>query len=201
MSVTSDSETTAEIGRRRLRKEDARLITGRNHYTDSMSRVGMLTLGMVRSPVAHAKITRLDVSAAKASPGVVDVLTGPDLADSQGSLPNAWPVTPDQKAPAHPAVAIDEVVFAGEIVAVVIARTAAQARDAIELVDVDYDDLPVVVDLEAAERDEELVHPDLGTNTSSCGSSIRPRPVPAAMCSKRSPTPTSSSNARCTNNG
>lgn len=168
MSVAEAAEPAErEIGRRRLRKEDDRLITGRNRYTDSMSRVGMLTLGMVRSPVAHAKITAIDTSAAKSAPGVVDVLTGRDLADEQGSLPNAWPVTPDQKTPPHPAVAVDEVVFSGEIVAVVIARSPAQARDAIELVDVDYDDLPVVLDLEEAERDENLVHPDLGTNTSS----------------------------------
>jgi aerobic carbon-monoxide dehydrogenase large subunit len=92
--------TTAEVGRARLRKEDAHLITGRSRYTDNITLPGMLHLAMVRSPFAHAKITSVDVAAAKSSPGVVAVLTGADVAAQQGSLPNAWPITPDQKAPA-----------------------------------------------------------------------------------------------------
>ena len=128
----------------------------------------MLHLAMVRSPMAHATITAIDVEAAKASPGVVKVLTGRDVADSQGSLPNAWPITPEQKAPAHPSIAVDEVNYAGEIVACIVARSAREARDAVELVDVDYDDLPVVLDIEAAVADgADLVHPDLGTNISA----------------------------------
>ncbi|WGW12866.1 xanthine dehydrogenase family protein molybdopterin-binding subunit [Saxibacter everestensis] len=163
MSITEERE----VGRARPRKEDQRLITGRSRYTDNMTLPGMLHLGMVRSPFAHARITGIEVAAAKESPGVIDVLTGADLADTQGSLPNAWPVTPDQKAPAHPAVAVDRVSFAGEVVAVVIARSAAEARDAMELVDVDYDELPVALDLERAADDQVLAHPDLGTNTSA----------------------------------
>ncbi len=90
------------------------------------------------------------------------------MADSQGSLPNAWPITPEQKAPAHPSIAVDEVNYAGEIVACIVARSAREARDAVELVDVDYDDLPVVLDIEAAVADgADLVHPDLGTNISA----------------------------------
>ncbi|WP_368074324.1 hypothetical protein [Arthrobacter sp. 24S4-2] len=91
--------TTTEVGRARLRKEDAHLITGRSKYTDNITLPGMLHLAMVRSPFAHAKITSVDVAAAKSSPGVVAVLTGSDVAAEQGSLPNAWPITPDQKAP------------------------------------------------------------------------------------------------------
>ncbi|MEO8221811.1 MAG: xanthine dehydrogenase family protein molybdopterin-binding subunit [Specibacter sp.] len=156
-----------EVGRSRLRKEDGRLVTGRSRYTDNMVLPGMLHLAMVRSPYAHARITAIDASAAKASPGVFDVLTGADIAGEQGSLPNAWPVTADQKAPGHPAVAVEEVAFSGEIVAVVIARSAAAARDAVELVDVDYDELPMVLDLEEAFADKVLAHTTLASNTSA----------------------------------
>ncbi|MCZ9883138.1 xanthine dehydrogenase family protein molybdopterin-binding subunit [Arthrobacter sp. B2a2-09] len=159
--------TITEVGRSRLRKEDAHLITGRSRYTDNITLPGMLHLAMVRSPFAHAKITSIDASAAKSSPGVVAVLTGADVAAEQGSLPNAWPITPDQKAPAHPAIAVDAVAFAGEVVACIIARSAAAARDAVELVDVSYEELPVVLDLEEALKDEVLAHPDLGTNKSA----------------------------------
>jgi carbon-monoxide dehydrogenase large subunit len=159
--------TTAEVGRARLRKEDAHLITGRSRYTDNITLPGMLHLAMVRSPFAHATITSVDASAAKSSPGVIAVLTGADVAAQQGSLPNAWPITPDQKAPAHPAIAVDEVAFAGEVVACIIARSAAAARDAVELVDVSYVELPVVLDLEEAVKDEVLAHPGLGTNKSA----------------------------------
>ncbi|WP_028265833.1 xanthine dehydrogenase family protein molybdopterin-binding subunit [Arthrobacter sp. MA-N2] len=159
--------TTTEVGRARLRKEDAHLITGRSRYTDNITLPGMLHLAMVRSPFAHAKIISIDASGAKSSPGVVAVLTGTDVAELQGSLPNAWPITPEQKAPAHPAIAVDTVAFAGEVVACIVARTAAAARDAVELVDVSYEELPVVLDLEEALKDEVLAHPDLGTNKSA----------------------------------
>lgn len=159
--------TPREIGRARKRKEDARLITGRTKYTDNLSLPGMVHLAMVRSPIAHAKIVSIDTSAALKSPGVFAVYTGADLAEVQGSLPNAWPVTADQKAPPRPSVATEKVSFAGDIVAVVAARTPAAARDAQELIDVEYEDLPVVIDLETAASDEVLVHPDLGTNVSA----------------------------------
>ena len=164
MTVT---EIGPEIGRARRRKEDQRLITGRSRYTDNMVLNGLLHIAVVRSPFAHATITSINVDEAKASPGVVAVLIGKDVADEQGSLPCAWPITPDQKAPPHPSIAVDHVAFAGEIVACIIARTAAAARDAIELVDVDYDELPVAMDLEEAYDDKVLAHPDLGTNLSA----------------------------------
>ena len=94
---------------------------------------------MVRSPIAHAKITSIDVTQAKSFPGVVAVFTGADLADDVGPMPAAWPLSPDDKVPDYHPVAVDEVNFAGEIVAVVVARSAAAARDAIELVDVEYE--------------------------------------------------------------
>ncbi|WP_131106557.1 xanthine dehydrogenase family protein molybdopterin-binding subunit [Ornithinimicrobium sufpigmenti] len=163
----SSPEASREVGRDRRRKEDQRLITGRTRWTDNLQMTGMLHLAMVRSPYAHARITGIDTTAARESEGVVAVLTGEDLKDQQGSLPCAWPITEDQKAPPHPAVAVDRVAFSGEVVAVVAARTAAAARDASELVEVDYEELPAALELKAAAADETLAHPDLGTNKSA----------------------------------
>ncbi|GAA4852646.1 xanthine dehydrogenase family protein molybdopterin-binding subunit [Saccharopolyspora rosea] len=154
-----------ELGRARRRKEDARLITGRTRWTDNMALPGMLHLAFLRSPVAHARITSIDTEQARRMPGVQAVLTGRDVADEQGSLPCAWPITEDMKSPAAPSLAVDEVRFAGEAVAVVAARSAAEARDALDVIDVDYEDLPVVLDMESALReDSPLVHRELGTN-------------------------------------
>ena len=162
-----EERPTTEVGQPRKRKEDERLITGRTRWTDNLTLPGMLHLAMARSPMAHARITSVDADQARQAPGVLAVLTGADLAEVQGELPNAWMLTPEQKAPSHPSVAVDRVAFAGEIVAVVVARSAAEARDAVELVDVDYEELPVALDLKAAAADETLAHPDLGTNVSA----------------------------------
>ncbi|WP_018682531.1 xanthine dehydrogenase family protein molybdopterin-binding subunit [Actinokineospora enzanensis] len=156
-----------EVGRARTRKEDARLITGRTRWTDNITLPGLLHLVFVRSPAAHAKITAIDTDEARRMPGVIAVFTGRDLADVQGSLPCAWPITPDMKAPPAPPLAVDQVNFAGEAVAVVVARSRAEAVDAVAAIDIDYDDLPVVLDLAAAAADSDLVHPDLGTNRSA----------------------------------
>ena len=153
-----------EIGRARLRKEDARLITGQTTWTDNLQLTGMLHMAVLRSPMAHARITNIDVSRATSMPGVAVVLTGEDLAAEQGSLPCAWPITEDMKAPPAPALAVGQVNFAGEAVALVIADSAYRAADALEAIDVDYDELPVVLDMEEALRDNDLVHEDLGTN-------------------------------------
>jgi carbon-monoxide dehydrogenase large subunit len=174
MTVTEDRPDAVrkEVGNDRRRKEDQRLITGRTRWTDNIQLPGMLHVAMVRSPFAHARITNIETAEAKATPNVVAVLTGEDVKDEQGSLPNAWPITPQQVTPDHPSIAVDMVSFAGEIVAVVVARSAAEARDAAELVDVDYEELPAALDLkEAAEADSSnggiLAHPELGTNKSA----------------------------------
>ncbi|WP_295694705.1 xanthine dehydrogenase family protein molybdopterin-binding subunit [Lapillicoccus sp.] len=156
-----------EIGRERLRKEDQRLITGRTKWTDNITLPGMLHMAMVRSPFAHANIININVDAAKAAPHVKAVLTGADLGDGQGVLINAWAITTDQKTPVHLPMPSARVSFAGEIVAVVVARTAAAARDAAELVDVDYEELPAALDLRENAEDKVLAHPDLGTNKSA----------------------------------
>ncbi|MFX1758961.1 xanthine dehydrogenase family protein molybdopterin-binding subunit [Rhodococcus sp. As11] len=165
--TTDEGAGDSELGRARRRKEDEHLITGRTRWTDNIVLPGMLHAAILRSPVAHARITALDVSEARGKPGVVAVYTGADLAEEQGSLPCAWPITEDMKTPNAPALAVDTVRFAGEAVAVVVARSAYEAHDALDAIDVDYEDLPVVLDLETAARDDDLVHPDLGTNVSA----------------------------------
>ena len=156
-----------EVGKARRRKEDARLITGRTTWTDNTVLPGMLHLAVVRSPVSHAKISSIDVSAAQEAPGVIAVLTGRDVADEQGSIPCAWPVTPDMVNPGHPSIAVDEVNHVGEAVAVIVARSKAAAQDAVELVDVDYDLLPAVLDMEEAVAEgAQLTHDHLESNRS-----------------------------------
>jgi carbon-monoxide dehydrogenase large subunit len=156
-----------EVGKARRRKEDARLITGRTTWTDNMVLPGMLHLAVVRSPVAHGKISSIDVSAAQEAPGVIAVLTGRDVAEEQGSIPCAWPVTPDMVNPGHPSIAVDEVNHVGEAVAVIVARSKAAAQDAVELVDVDYDLLPAVLDMEEAVAEgAQLTHDHLESNRS-----------------------------------
>ncbi len=168
MTAVQDAPASAlEIGRDRRRKEDQRLITGRTRWTDNLALPGMLHLAMVRSPFAHATIKSIDVAAANAMTNVVDVFTGKDFGDELGVCINAWPITADQVAPTHSPMPADRVAFAGEIVAVVVARTAAEARDAAELVDVEYDELPAALDLKEAAEDKVLAHPDLGTNKSA----------------------------------
>jgi aerobic carbon-monoxide dehydrogenase large subunit len=173
MTTLDDAPAAAapEIGKERRRKEDQRLITGRTRFTDNLSLPGMLHLAMVRSPYAHAKIVSIDTTAANDSPNVYEVLTGKDLGEAQGANVNAWPITTDQVAPNHLPMPSDRVAFAGEVVAVVAARSAAEARDAAELVDVEYEELPAVLDLKeavAADADHgALAHPDLGTNKSA----------------------------------
>jgi aerobic carbon-monoxide dehydrogenase large subunit len=141
---------TTEIGKPRARKEDARLLTGQTNWTDNVVLPGMLHVCYVRSPMAHARIRSVDVSAARSAPGVIAAFSGADFAAEQGSLPCAWPVTPDIVIPAHPPMATDEVRYVGEIVACVVARDHYAAADALELIDVDYEPLPAVLDMEAA---------------------------------------------------
>ncbi|MET9788547.1 xanthine dehydrogenase family protein molybdopterin-binding subunit [Streptomyces canus] len=154
-----------EVGTARLRKEDARLLTGQTRWTDNIDATGMLHLAVLRSPMAHARIDRVDVSPALERPGVVAAFSGADLAEGMGSLPCAWPVTEDIVLPDHPPIATAEVRYAGDPVAVVVARDRYAAADALEAVEVDYTPLPPVLDLEAAlEPEAPLVHSDKGTN-------------------------------------
>ena len=151
--TTTDEPKTAELGRARLRKEDERLITGQTNWTDNITLPGMLHIAFLRSPYAHARITSVDVSAARNEPGVIAAYSGADFAAEQGSLPCAWPVTPDIVIPAHPPMAVDEVRYVGEAVACVVARDRYAAADALAAIEVDYEQLPPVLDMRAALED------------------------------------------------
>ncbi|BBC91846.1 carbon monoxide dehydrogenase [Streptomyces rochei] len=164
-AVAGETGTGREVGRSRLRKEDARLITGQTTWTDNIQVAGMLHLAVLRSPMAHARITRVDVAPALERPGVLAAFSGADLAEGLGSPPCAWPVTEDIVLPDHPPIAVEEVRYAGDPVAVVVARDRYAAADALEAIEVDYDPLPPVLDLEdALAEGAPLVHSDKGTN-------------------------------------
>jgi carbon-monoxide dehydrogenase large subunit len=161
----STQAATHLVGQPLRRKEDARVITGQARWTDNLTLPGLLHMAIARSPVAHARISRADVSAALDQPGVVAAFTGSDLAGEYGSLPTAWHVSGDLVVPDHRPVATDKVRHLGDAVAVVIAEEAYQAADALEAVRVDYEPLPPVLDMAAALADgAPLVHDDKGTN-------------------------------------
>jgi carbon-monoxide dehydrogenase large subunit len=165
MTATIPEQAAGEVGRRRLRKEDARLVTGRTRWTDNLTLPGMLHMAILRSPYGHARITRADATPALEAPNVVAAFTGADIASRQASLPCAWPVTEDMVHPDHLPLAVDEVRHAGDAVAVVVARDRASAVDALASIEVDYEPLPVVLDMEAALAEgAPLVHADKGTN-------------------------------------
>jgi aerobic carbon-monoxide dehydrogenase large subunit len=149
------------------RKEDPALVTGQGTYTDNMKLPGMLHFALLRSPFAHAKITHIDVSAALEQPGVVAAFTGEDLADEWAiPIPCGWQVTEDLKTPDHWPIAKDEVHHVGDAVAVVVASDRYTAQDALEYIEVDYEPLDVVTDMEEAVKEgTPLVHEDLETNT------------------------------------
>ncbi|HXY71286.1 MAG TPA: molybdopterin cofactor-binding domain-containing protein [Actinomycetota bacterium] len=149
------------------RKEDPELITGQARFVDDLTTPGMVWMAVVRSPYAHARIRSIDTSAAKSLPGVTGAFTAADLSDDwAGPLPFVWPITEDIKIPVHWPLTGDVARFQGDGVAVVIADTRAHAKDAAEAVHVDYEPLPVNLDLEAGMADgATVIHEDLGTNT------------------------------------
>lgn len=153
------------IGTRLLRREDPALLTGEARFTNDLQVPGALHMALVRSPYAHARVRGIDTAEALRSPGVVAVHTGADLADLWANpMPCAWPVTDDMANPPHLPVTTDVARYVGDAVAVVLATSDVAARDAIDLVDVDYDPLEAVTDLEDALTDRTLVHEEVGTN-------------------------------------
>ncbi len=155
------------LGTRRLRREDAALLTGEARFVADLAVAGTLHAAFVRSPVAHGRIASVDLAPALARPGVVAAFSGADLREAWAApLPCAWPVTEDMKSPEHLPLAVERVNHVGDAVAVVLAETAYTAADAVGDVVVEYEPLPAVLDLDAARRDEVLVHPELGTNVS-----------------------------------
>ena len=151
------------VGARINRIEDIRLLTGRGTYVDDVVRPGMLHAFFVRSPFARAAIRGIDTSDALKAPGVRFVFTAADLnADAKEQWHTA--MGKDSAETPRPPLADDEARFVGDPVALVVAETRAQAEDAAELVDVDYEALPPVVDYTVAEQHDALVHADHGSN-------------------------------------
>src|SRR5438270_13056958 len=149
--------TTSLIGARVPRKEDYRFLTGSGQYTDDVALPGQTYAAFVRSPHAHATTRRTTLDYAKRAPGVIAIYTGAELAAAKvGGLPCGWLITDvngqPMKEPPYPSLAQGKVRHVGERVAVVIADTAAQARDAAELVEVDYQALPVVASAAKARK-------------------------------------------------
>ena len=159
------------IGASVKRKEDQRFITGKGQYTDDINRPGQTWAVFVRSPHAHATIKKIDASAALKSPGCLAVYTGEDIAkDKVGPLICGWMIHSKDgspmKAGVHPALAQGKVRYVGDHVAVVIAETLAQAKDAAEAVSVDYDPLPAAVDVATAQNaGQPQIHAEAPNNT------------------------------------
>ena len=177
MTEVTEAPAAAQryVGGGVLRKEDPELVTGHARYVDNISLPGMLWVGIIRSPFAHARINSVELSRAREMPGVIAAFSGEDLAGEWAAgLPCAWPIanrsfpdptTEDPRAPDHWPVTKDKARHAGDPVAVVVAESRALAADAVEAVDVDYDPLDPVLDLEdALKPDAPLVHGDFEDN-------------------------------------
>ncbi|MCU1363841.1 MAG: Carbon-monoxide dehydrogenase (acceptor) [Acidimicrobiaceae bacterium] len=135
------------VGAKIPRVEDRRILTGRGHYIDDVQLPFMLHSSFLRSPLAHGRINSIDVTEARRAPGVVAVYTGEDMKALAGPIK---PVIPTGPAPEYFPLVTDKVLFVGDLVAMVVAESRAQAEDACELIEVDYDPLPAVVDYETA---------------------------------------------------
>ena len=144
------------IGESLRRKEDYRFLTGAGNYTDDINQANQTYCVFVRSPHAHANILGIDLTRAKAMPGVVEIFTGKDIDGKMGGLPCGWLITSTDgtpmKEPPHPILAIGKARYVGDQVAMVIAETLEQAKNAAEAVDVDYDVLSAVVDVRDAAK-------------------------------------------------
>ncbi len=167
MTTTETTSGTKVLGQRVLRREDPKLLTGEAKFADDLAVPGALHMAVLRSTVAHARVTSIDTSAAKSRPGVVAVYTYQDLKDDwAGPMPCAWPVTADMKNPAHFPLANGKVNYVGDGVAVVLAESKTAAIDALEAIEVDYEELDPVLDLEESLADSNVIHSEIGTNLS-----------------------------------
>ncbi|CAB4830572.1 MAG: molybdopterin-dependent oxidoreductase [Actinobacteria bacterium] len=163
--MTAALDTDTALGKPIRRKEDAHLLHGQTNWTDNIQLPGTVHMAILRSPMAHAKITKLDVSGALKQPGVVAAYGAKELGELNGGVPCVWPVTDDIKMPAFPALAIDKVRQVGDCVAVVLATSVAAAVDALDAIEVSYEALPAVTDMEAAlTSGSALVHDEIETN-------------------------------------
>ncbi len=153
------------VGERIKRREDPRLVSGTSTYVDDIKLHGAVYCGIVRSIYAHAKIKSIDTEAARQFPGVIAVVTGADLkSGGAGTMPVAHRFGEGLKVPLRYPLAVDEVHFVGEAVAAVVATDRYVARDAVDLIEIEYEPLSAVVDLDAAYAGGSLVHEQFGTN-------------------------------------
>src|SRR5919204_1001927 len=159
---------TQMVGASIRRREDPRLVTGTSSYVEDLSRTAVLHMHVVRSSEAHARIASIDTKRAKDADGVVAVFTGKDLqAEFNAPLPVTNSFIPEKKYPNHYPIAVDKVRYVGEPVAVVVATSRAAAEDAGERIDIRYESLPPVLDMEKAiENDAPVLHDDVGSNLS-----------------------------------
>ena len=155
--------STKYVGQRIKRTEDPRLIKGLAHYVDDIKLPDTLHVAFVRSVYAHARISKVDISEALQAPGVVAVYTGKDVAEKIGPVPCASAL-PELKVPNHRVLAQDKVYFVGHPIAAVVATDRYAAHDAVDLVMVDYEDLPAVVDVEEAAKGTAIIHETFGDN-------------------------------------
>jgi carbon-monoxide dehydrogenase large subunit len=151
------------VGKRIKRTEDPRLIKGLAHYVDDIGLPGTLHVAFVRSLYAHARIKGVDTTEALKSPGVVAVYTGKDIAEKVGPVPCAAAL-PDLKVPDYRVLATDKALFVGHPIAAVVAADKYSARDAVDLISVDYEELSAVVDVEAAAEGGTVIHEKFGDN-------------------------------------
>ena len=160
------------VGTKVKRREDPRLVQGLSHYVDDLRMADVMQVALLRSPHAHARINGINTDAAAALPGVISVVTGADIGDSVGSIPCAA-ANPTLRTPPHPVLAQEIVRHVGEPVAAVVADDSYTARDALDLIEVDYEPLPAVSDLEKAlEAGSPVVHSQWDSNqafTFECG--------------------------------
>lgn len=156
----------AYTGQSLRRFEDHRLLTGASSYVDDLQLPGMLHALVLRSPHAHARINAIDTAAASRLPGVVAVFTADDFSGVIENLPTRTNTDADQmQPPPHPVLAVGKAAYVGQAVAVVVADNPASARDGLELIQVDYEPLPAVVDpVEAIAENAPLLHQHLGSN-------------------------------------
>jgi carbon-monoxide dehydrogenase large subunit len=154
------------LGQPLRRFEDHRLLTGQSRFVDDLTLPGMLHAAVLRSPHAHAAITSIDVMTARRATGVMAVVTASDLEHVVAHIPTRRNADADEiRPPEHPVLAKDKVCYVGQPVAIVVAQTLYVARDALELIEVDYTPLPAVIDpLKAMHPDTPVVHAELGTN-------------------------------------
>jgi carbon-monoxide dehydrogenase large subunit len=155
------------LGQPIKRREDPRLITGGGSYVDDIRLPGMVYLAFLRSPYGHARLRSVSADAARGAPGVLAVATAADLGDALGQLPADAGLGSyeDAKSPPRHPLATDTVRYVGEPVAAVVAESPAAARDALDLIEADYEPLPAVVDPEKAlEEGAPLLYEEFGTN-------------------------------------